>query len=126
MSCGVGLRCGSDPKLLWLWCKPTAVALIGPLPWEFPYAWGVALKSKKKKRERNHSLLGFSVVKEEYPLLSEKTLHLYLYEARLSSQLSPIGEFCRDLTLKRFTVLPFSLNLLFWKTQLFFTKYYFC
>ena len=53
VSCGVGLRCGSDPKLLWLWCKPTAVALIGPLPWEFPYAWGVALKSKKKKkRER--------------------------------------------------------------------------
>ena len=34
--------------LLWLWCRPAAVALTGPLAWEPPYAMGVALKRKKK------------------------------------------------------------------------------
>ena len=34
--------------LLWLWCRPAAVAPIGPLAWELPYAEGVALKSKNK------------------------------------------------------------------------------
>ena len=28
VSCGVGCRHGSDPVLLWLWCRPAAVALI--------------------------------------------------------------------------------------------------
>ena len=28
MSCGVGHRRGSDPALLWLWCRPVATALI--------------------------------------------------------------------------------------------------
>ena len=51
MSCGVGHRCGSDLVLLWLWHRPTAVALIRPLAWEPPYAAGVAQKWKKKKRE---------------------------------------------------------------------------
>ena len=36
MSCGVGHRCGSDPALLWLWCRPAAAALILPLAWELP------------------------------------------------------------------------------------------
>ena len=48
MSYGVGLRCGSDPALLWLWRRPAAVALIRPLAWEHPYAAGAALKRKKK------------------------------------------------------------------------------
>ena len=30
--------------LLWLWRRPVAVAPIGPLAWEPPYAMGVALK----------------------------------------------------------------------------------
>ena len=29
-----------DPVLLWLWCRPAAVALIRPLAWEPPYAMG--------------------------------------------------------------------------------------
>ena len=37
-----------DPVLLWLWCRPVAIALIGPLAWEPPYASGVALKRKQK------------------------------------------------------------------------------
>ena len=50
MSYGVGHRRGSDLALLWLWCRPAAVVLIRPLGWEPPYAAGVALKSKKKKK----------------------------------------------------------------------------
>ena len=41
--------CGSDPELLWLWYRPTAVAPIQPLAWEPPYATGVALKFKRIK-----------------------------------------------------------------------------
>ena len=39
VSCGVGRRHGSDPMLLWLWCKTAATAPIGPLaqePWAPP------------------------------------------------------------------------------------------
>ena len=37
--------------LLWLWCRPAAVAPIRPLAWEPLYASGVALKKKKKKKK---------------------------------------------------------------------------
>ena len=50
VSCGVGHRCGLDPELLWQWRRLAAVPLIRPLVWEHPYAEGVALKKKKKKR----------------------------------------------------------------------------
>jgi len=50
VSCSVGRRHGLDPKLLWLWHRPAAAALIQPLAWEPPYAVGVALKSKKKRK----------------------------------------------------------------------------
>ena len=49
MSCGVGQRHGSDPALLWQWCRPAATALVRPLAWEPPNATGVALKRQKKK-----------------------------------------------------------------------------
>ena len=45
-----------DPALLWLWHTLAAVALIGPLAWEPPYALGVALKrqkDQKKKKEKS-------------------------------------------------------------------------
>ena len=48
--CGVSLRHGSDLVLLWLWGRLAATALIRPLPWEPPYAMGVALKSGGKKK----------------------------------------------------------------------------
>ena len=48
MSCGVGHRHGSDPELLWLWCRPVASAPIGPLTWEPLYAMGAALEKTKK------------------------------------------------------------------------------
>ena len=46
VSCGVGHRCGSDPVLLWLWCKPMAIAPIHPLAWEPP---------KKKTHTHTHT-----------------------------------------------------------------------
>ena len=33
VSCGVGCRCGLDPALVWLWCRPAATAPTGPLAW---------------------------------------------------------------------------------------------
>ena len=57
MSCGVGLRRGSNPALLWLWCRPAAAAQIRPLAWEIPYATGSARKSFKyfQRTQRPHS-----------------------------------------------------------------------
>uniref|UniRef100_A0A4X1TZZ9 EF-hand calcium binding domain 5 n=1 Tax=Sus scrofa TaxID=9823 RepID=A0A4X1TZZ9_PIG len=52
MSCGVGLRHGSDLALLCLWWRPAAVALIQSLAWELLYAMGEALKSRRKKKRR--------------------------------------------------------------------------
>ena len=53
MSCGVDHRHGSDRALLWLWCRPAAVALIGPLAWELLCAERVALKRKKEKKKKD-------------------------------------------------------------------------
>ena len=53
MSCGVGCRCGLDPVLLGLWCRPAATAPIGPLAWKPPYAAGTALKREKDKKQKN-------------------------------------------------------------------------
>ena len=52
VSCGVGCRYGSDPELLWLWCRPVAIALIRALARELPYAAVSALKKKKKKKKK--------------------------------------------------------------------------
>ena len=52
MSCGIDLKRGSDPALLWLWCKPAAAAPIGLLAWEPPYAARVALKRPKTKTKK--------------------------------------------------------------------------
>ena len=38
--------------MLWLWCRPAAVALIQLLAWGLSYAVGVALKKKKKKKKK--------------------------------------------------------------------------
>ena len=61
VSCGVGCRCGLDPKFLWLWCKPAAVALILYLAWELPCsqaagAAGAALKRKNKQTNKKKTI----------------------------------------------------------------------
>ena len=48
---GVGHRHSLDLALLWLWWRLAAVALIGPLAWEPPYATGAALKRPKIKKK---------------------------------------------------------------------------
>ena len=45
------MQLGLHPELLWLWHRPVAAALTGPLAWILPYAMSVALKSKKKKKK---------------------------------------------------------------------------
>ena len=57
VSCGVGCRCGLDPMLLWLWCRPATVAPIRLLAWEPPCATDVALKNKQTNKQTNKNLL---------------------------------------------------------------------
>ena len=68
MHCGVGCRRGSDPALLWLWCRPVATAWIQPLAWEPPHALYAALekaeRQKKKKKKKKSAELGGSETKE--------------------------------------------------------------
>ena len=77
MRCGVLRRHGLDPKLLWLWCRPSAAALIQSLAWELPYAKGLALKKKRKKRlelctgrlsENGLSVQGNNSLQTRFPL----------------------------------------------------------
>ena len=59
MSCCIGHRCGLDPVLLWLWCRPEAAAPILFLASELPYASGIL---KRKEKEKNiPSLSNFHV-----------------------------------------------------------------
>ena len=53
MSCGVGCRRNSDPKLLWLWRRLAAKARIRPLAWEPPYAAGVAQEMAKRQKKKS-------------------------------------------------------------------------
>ena len=55
MSCGVGRRCGSDPELLWLQCRPVATARIRPLAWEPPHAEGATLEKTKRQQTKTNS-----------------------------------------------------------------------
>ena len=50
MNCGAGCRCGSDPTLLWLWCRPAATALIRPLAWEPPSSMCHRCSPRKAKK----------------------------------------------------------------------------
>ena len=50
VSCGVGCRYSSDPKLLWLWCRLAATAPIQPLTWDLPYATSVTLLGGRGKK----------------------------------------------------------------------------
>ena len=56
MSCGVSHRCGSNLALLWLWCKPAAIALIQLLALELSYAMAIALKKQKKIKNKNNKI----------------------------------------------------------------------
>ena len=69
MSCGVSGRRSSDLALLWLWCRPVATALIGPLAWDPPYAAGATLEKTKKdetttKRNQTKKKQKFIIISE--------------------------------------------------------------
>ena len=55
---GIGCRCGSDPVLLWLWCRQAAAALIRPLA-------GVALKTNKKKALSQMNLISLTLSRSQ-------------------------------------------------------------
>ena len=57
MNCGVDLRRRLDPVLLWMWCRSAATALIRPLAWEHPYAWGAAREKGPKKDQKKRVVL---------------------------------------------------------------------
>jgi len=59
VSCGVGRRQGSNPKLLWLWCRQAATAPIQLLAWETSVCHGCGPK-KKKERKKGYSIPFFS------------------------------------------------------------------
>ena len=48
----MGRRHGSDPELLWPWCRLVATGLIRPLTWEPPYDEGSSLKRLKRQKNR--------------------------------------------------------------------------
>ena len=52
----MGHRLCSDLASLWLWCRPAAIAPIGPVTWESLYAVGAALEKRQKKRETEFRL----------------------------------------------------------------------
>ena len=75
MSCSVHHRRGSDPALLWLWCRPAAIALSQPPAWELPYAAGVAPKRKIVKS--GPSLIckvGEAYLREGYPGIGQSAI----------------------------------------------------
>ena len=85
MSCGVGRRRGSDPMLLWLWCRPVAAtAPIIPLAWELPYAEGAALEMAKRQKNKQTKKLEFLLC----PLDQER---LHSARTQFQSQPSPVG-----------------------------------
>ena len=47
-----------DLSLPWLWYRPAATALIGPLAWEPPCALGVVLKRQEKPKNKQQKLTG--------------------------------------------------------------------
>ena len=79
MSCGIGRRRGSDPALLWLWCRPAASAPNRPLPWEPPYATGVALKRQRKGGGVDVLQLDFEVDGNVIILIAEVESKIYTY-----------------------------------------------
>jgi len=65
MSCGIGHRRGSDPMLLWFWCRPAATAPIRPLPWEPPSAAGAAQEMAKRQNKTRKRYGHFTVCKPQ-------------------------------------------------------------
>ena len=66
VSWGIGRTGGSYPALLWLWWRPAATGLIGPLAWELPCAAGAVLKRKIETKDEHRPNLLFEKTKIEH------------------------------------------------------------
>ena len=87
-SCAVGHRYGSEPMLLWLWCRSAAAALIWPLTWELQ-----KVQSLKKKGKKRVCLIS----KETAKLSSKVAVPFFIFTSNESS--------CYSTTLPAFGVL---------------------
>ena len=56
MSQGIVRRLSLDPKLLWLWHRPAAIAPIRPLAWEPPYAMDAGFKKQQQQQKVHKDL----------------------------------------------------------------------
>ena len=68
-----------------LWCRLAAAALIRPLAWELPCAWGTALKRPKKKkreRERERREQMTDVVEENQQDLEKEQMEMERYKKK--------------------------------------------
>ena len=68
MSCGVGCRRSWDPTLLWLWCRPAAMALMRPLAWEPPYTAGAAQEMAKRQNKTKQPISLDTLLPEHVPV----------------------------------------------------------
>ena len=51
-----------DPALLWLWCRPAAIARSDLTPaWGLPYAIGAVLKNKQQQQQQQKARRGFPI-----------------------------------------------------------------
>ena len=69
------IKCGSYPKLLWLWRRLAVIALIRPLAWELLYAMGAALKkttTTKKREALEHGLFTSMVYSFRFTMMFPK------------------------------------------------------
>ena len=86
MSCGVGCRISWDLALLWLWCRPEAIALIKPLAWKPPYAAGHKDKRQKKKKKKPNN---YELTTDTNTLLEVQQVagfHAYIYTKSTRNQ----------------------------------------
>ena len=65
------------PSWLWLWRRPVATALIGPLAWEPPNAVGEAPKRQKNQKQKQRSSLVAQRLKDLMLLLQWLRLLLW-------------------------------------------------
>ena len=98
LACGVGRGRGSDPPLLWLWCRPAAVAPIRPLAWELPYAPPVALKKNKNLNQKLSNSSLSTLIPSSFQQLMSSCLKdpLILHKFLPSAKKTSLGNSCKE------------------------------
>ena len=105
MSCGVGWRCGgSDPALLWLWCRLVATAQIRPLAWESPYARERPKKCQKDKKRKKEIVVKKPTLKTTLNKIGDEVIVVNEFLNKLELEIeyqeqtnSSLKELCESL-----------------------------